>query len=194
MTEARAVRGGSPVAGPRVGTPGTGGSVVGSLRVLAVPADHPDAVELRRAMYRDLAIVYPRETARVEELGGFAWLDEGRAGSWLDVLVAYADAVPVGCAGTRAAALPGHPPGSVEELRAVYVVAGLRRRGVARALHTALLERARSRGARVLLLETGTAQPAALAAYRALGWTPTERFDPHEEDPTSRYLRLELPA
>lgn len=163
------------------------------VQVVPVAEDHPDAVALRLAMYQDLASLYPRQTAEVEARGGFAWLEARRAGTWRDVLVAYVDDGAVGCAGTRAASLPDTPAGSAEEVRALFVRRTARRRGVARALHAALVERARARGARVLLLETGTRQAPALATYESLGWRPTGPFEPHAPDPTSRYLRLDLP-
>ncbi|HRA49640.1 MAG TPA: GNAT family N-acetyltransferase, partial [Actinotalea sp.] len=46
------------------------------LSVGRVDWDDAVAVALRRAMYDDLAVAYPAETAAVEAAGGFAALDE----------------------------------------------------------------------------------------------------------------------
>jgi len=65
--------------------------------------DDAVAVALRRAMYDDLAVAYPDETAAVEAAGGFAALDErARVAVVATVLVrsdAQGDETPAGPAG-----------------------------------------------------------------------------------------------
>ena len=94
--------------------------------------------------------------------------------------------------GTRAADLPGHGAGEVEELRKVFVRPDARGNGAARAVVLALEQRAAGRGARLMVLETGTAVRAAARLYTGLGYLPIARFDPHPVDPTSLFFRKQI--
>jgi ribosomal protein S18 acetylase RimI-like enzyme len=85
-----------------------------------------------------------------------------RAGG--EFLVAEQDGHLVGMGGLRPS---GH--GRAEVLR-VRVHPATRRRGVGRALMTALEERAGRLGMRELHLDTATNQPEAMAFYRSLGY------------------------
>lgn len=64
------------------------------------------------------------------------------------------------------------------EVKRLWIRPDLRRVGVASALMSAVLDRARELGYRRLYLETGPAQPEALAFYPHTGWTPVEEFPP----------------
>jgi ribosomal-protein-alanine N-acetyltransferase len=61
------------------------------------------------------------------------------------------------------------------ELLTIAVDAAHRRRGVARALLDAVIERVRERGARVLFLEVGVDNPPALSLYAQAGFTEVGR-------------------
>ena len=96
-------------------------------------------------------------------------------------LVARAgDGTPLGIA-----ALRPFEPGTLEVKR-MYVRPQARRRGVALALLTALEAEARRLGARRIVLETGTAQPEAIALYERHGYTPIPRYPPYADDARSR--------
>ena len=105
-------------------------------------------------------------------------------------LVAHVDGEPIGCAGLR-----GRPAGEVE-LKRMYVRPAHRRRGYARGLLLAVEDRARSLGYRRLVLETGTAQPEAIALYESSGYLPIPGFGFYRDSPISRCMarRLEQPA
>ena len=62
------------------------------------------------------------------------------------------------------------------EVKRLWVRPDLRRRGIAEALMAKVLERARGLGYARLYLETGFAQPEALAFYEKIGWSPVEEF------------------
>jgi GNAT superfamily N-acetyltransferase len=64
------------------------------------------------------------------------------------------------------------------EVKRLWVRPDLRRTGVATALMEAAERRARELGYRQLYLETGRAQPEALAFYPRTGWTRVETFPP----------------
>jgi GNAT superfamily N-acetyltransferase len=95
-------------------------------------------------------------------------------------LVAHVDGEPIGCAGLR-----GRPAGEVE-LKRLYVRPAHRRRGYARGLLLAVEDRARSLGYRRLVLETGTAQPEAIALYEKAGYSLIPDFGHYKGYPSVR--------
>lgn len=137
------------------------GVVTSEVQVTEVPWLDPAAVALRRAMYEELAALYPDETAAVEAGGGFPVRDARAGRDVLLALVATLDGAPVGCAAVRRrpdlrdplADLGGErqdATGDVGELRSVFVRPEARGRGVGRALLDRAGARAhpRSRGVR----------------------------------------------
>ena len=78
------------------------------------------------------------------------------------------------------------------ELKRFYVVPASRGSGVADALLEALVDHARARGARVLRLETGDAQAAALRFYARHGFRRVPRFGPYVGSATSICLERAL--
>jgi GNAT superfamily N-acetyltransferase len=100
--------------------------------------------------------------------------------------VATLDGEPIGCAGLRR-----HGDGAVEVKR-MFVRSAYRRRGHARALLRALEDRARASGYRRVILETGLAQPEAIALYRSEGYTPIDGFGHYKDAPLSRSFAKDL--
>jgi GNAT superfamily N-acetyltransferase len=101
-------------------------------------------------------------------------------------LVVTVDGAPAGCAGLR------RHDDDAAELKRMYVRPAFRRRGVARWLLGAVEDRARELGYRRLLLETGEAQPEAIALYEACGYEPVPGFGHYRCSPTSRSFAKEL--
>lgn len=95
-------------------------------------------------------------------------------------LVAYLDGEPVGCAGWRSRGADD------AELKRMYTVPAARRRGVARRLLAAIERSARERGRKRVILETGLAQPEAIALYTSCGYEPIENFGYYRDSPTCR--------
>jgi GNAT superfamily N-acetyltransferase len=81
-----------------------------------------------------------------------------------DFIVARLEGSPAGCAGLKRLDARG------AEVKRLYVDPGARGRGVATRLMAALEERARQLGYECLRLDTGAAQPGALALFRSLGY------------------------
>ncbi len=71
------------------------------------------------------------------------------------------------------------------ELKRFFVAPEQRGTGVADALITALLAHAADSGVRLVRLETGDEQQAALGFYRRHGFTRVPRFSPYEASETS---------
>lgn len=95
-------------------------------------------------------------------------------------LVAWSDGDAVGCGALKPTGQPG-----VAEVKRMYVLPTARRRGVSRRLLAGLEERATELGYQRLLLETGTAQPEAVALYESAGWGRIEPYGRWKDAPSS---------
>jgi GNAT superfamily N-acetyltransferase len=92
----------------------------------------------------------------------------------------------IGCGGLRR-----HDDGVVEVKR-MFVRSAHRRRGHARALLRALENRARASGYRRVILETGLAQPEAIALYESEGYALIDGFGHYKDAHLSRSFAKEL--
>ncbi len=104
-------------------------------------------------------------------------------------LVARSEGEPVGGVGVRPI---GDDALMLGEVKRLWVRPDQRRHGVAAKLMNVLEERARHSGFSQLYLETGDAQPEAVALYKKIGWTPVEKFpDGAHSYPTAyRFTRV----
>jgi GNAT superfamily N-acetyltransferase len=161
------------------GRPVTAGAA--AVRVGVLPYTDPVAADLverlqeeylRRYGGRDQAPVDPAEFAPPRGVFLVAWL----AGE------------PAGCGGWRWSELPG-----TVEVKRMYVVPAARGRGVARALLAELERTAAAAGAAAVVLETGTAQPEAIALYGSSGYLPVPGFGYYAGRPTARSFGKQLP-
>ncbi|HEX4704179.1 MAG TPA: GNAT family N-acetyltransferase [Pseudonocardiaceae bacterium] len=102
-------------------------------------------------------------------------------------LVGYLDGVAVVCGGWRAhdATEPHFADGDAEVKR-MYVAPSARRRGFARAVLRELERTAARRGRRRMILETGTAQPEAIALYTSAGYADVPKFGVYRDYPNCR--------
>lgn len=107
-------------------------------------------------------------------------------------VVARVDGTPVGCGGVQVVRDPGSE--AFAELKRMFVRPAHRGTGVSRAILRALLRHAEADGVRVLRLETGVRQHAALAFYRREGFTEILPFPPYRPDPESVFLERRLTA
>jgi GNAT superfamily N-acetyltransferase len=80
------------------------------------------------------------------------------------------------------------------EIKRMYVVPRAQRRGLARLMLTHLEATASAAGADVMVLETGLAQPEAIALYESSGYVPVDGFGYYRDAPTVRYFGKRLPA
>lgn len=93
---------------------------------------------------------------------------------------------PVACGVWRT-----HAPGTAE-IKRMFVAAGARRRGVAAAILAELERTAALAGATTILLETGDAQPEAIALYTRAGYSPIAKFGYYQCSPRSVSLAKSL--
>lgn len=76
---------------------------------------------------------------------------------------------------------------AVAEVKRMYVVPAARGAGHARAMLAHLEATAAAAGAEVVALETGAAQPEAIALYLSSGYEPVPGFGHYAWSPSSRY-------
>jgi GNAT superfamily N-acetyltransferase len=72
------------------------------------------------------------------------------------------------------------------EVKRMYVEPSARRQGLARLMLAHLEATARAAGAEVMVMETGTAQPEAMALYLAAGYELIEPFGHYAWSPQNR--------
>jgi putative acetyltransferase len=82
--------------------------------------------------------------------------------------------------------------GGSAELKRMYALPSARGSGAADAVMTSLLGHARERGVRVVRLETGDQQHAALRFYRRHGFVEVPRFPPYVDSATSICMQRPL--
>jgi GNAT superfamily N-acetyltransferase len=100
-------------------------------------------------------------------------------------LVGWADGVAVACGGFRAHGTDGAEAVDAEVKR-MFVPPEHRGNGYARLLLTALEDAARAAGYPRLILETGGAQPEAIALYASSGYVPIPGFGYYRDSPHNR--------
>ena len=94
-------------------------------------------------------------------------------------VVGYLDTEPIACGGFR------RIDADVVEIKRMYVVPRQRRRGLSRVMLMHLEDLARRDGANRVLLETGHAQPEAIALYESSGYERVEGFGHYACQPGS---------
>jgi GNAT superfamily N-acetyltransferase len=95
-------------------------------------------------------------------------------------VIGRADDVPVACGGVR------RHDATTGEIKRMYVAPAHRGLGYSRVVLRALEDRARALGYSRLVLETGTAQPEAIALYESEGYTRIEGYGYYRDAPSSR--------
>jgi GNAT superfamily N-acetyltransferase len=107
-------------------------------------------------------------------------------------LMAYVDEVPAAMGGWRRHA----PLAEWEdaELKRMYVRPAYQRRGLARLILAELERTAAEAGITRLILETGLAQPEAIALYRSAGYVDVPAFGYYAAEPDSVHLGKVLPT
>ena len=149
---------------------------------------HPDAVALNDEVQAYYATIYgsgdltPLEPAHFAPPHGI-------------YLVGYDGGRPVATGAWRA--LEADPADPVlrdgdAEIKRMYVVSDVRGKGHARAVLAELERTARGAGRRRMVLETGIAQPDAVALYVSSGYTSIGTFGTHRDDHRSRCFAKDL--
>ena len=100
--------------------------------------------------------------------------------------VAYLDGRPVATGAWRRSGVAAFGTTATAEIKRMYVVPAARGQGLARRMLAHLERSAAEHGAEALVLETGLAQPEAIALYESSGYTPVPAFGYYKDAPLSR--------
>ncbi|MFE3644694.1 GNAT family N-acetyltransferase [Streptomyces sp. NPDC059169] len=152
------------------------------MRIQSTSFDHPDAVELNDQVQLEYAARYGGEGDATPLAPSMFLPPRGL------YLLAYDNAGrPLATGGWRSqdANDLGYEDGDAE-LKRMFVISEARGRGLARRLLAALEEDARAAGRARMVLETGTAQPEAIALYTSCGYEPCAKFGHYRDSDASR--------
>lgn len=103
-----------------------------------------------------------------------------------DVVLAYCDNIPVGCASFK------FFDERSAEVKRVYVQKEYRGKGISKRMMTAIEERARSRGFSALILETGAPLIEAMGLYTSLGFKIIENYGTYKNMRESICMQKEI--
>ncbi|MDI9886539.1 GNAT family N-acetyltransferase [Streptomyces sp. HNM0645] len=152
--------------------------------------DHPDAVKLNDQVQLEYA-------ARYGDEGDVTPLDPSMfvppRGLYLLAYDGLGRPVATGGWRTQDENAEGYADGDAE-LKRMYVAPEARGLGLARRVLAALEEDARAAGRIRMVLETGTAQPEAIALYTSSGYEPCAKFGHYREYENSRCFAKLLAA
>ena len=105
--------------------------------------------------------------------------------------VGYLDGVPAASGAWRRTGVTALGVEGGVEVKRMYVRPAFQRRGLARRMLAHLETDAAAHGARLVVLETGEAQPEAIALYLSSGYVPIPGFGYYADSPVSRsFARL----
>ncbi|MER7623566.1 GNAT family N-acetyltransferase [Streptomyces sp. NPDC126503] len=152
------------------------------MNIQPLPFDHPDAVKLNDAVQLEYV-------ARYGDEGDLTPLDPSMFAPPHGLYLLAYDPLdrPVATGGWRTQNKndEGYADGDAE-LKRMYVVPEARGLGLARRILAALEADARAAGRTRMVLETGTAQPEAIALYTSSGYEPCAKFGLYRDYPNSR--------
>ena len=145
------------------------------MELRAVGYEHPDSVRLIAEVQQEYVRRYggpdktPTDPAEFEPPRGL-------------FLVGYLDGRPVACGGWRAQdGMPLLLDGDAE-IKRMYVTPALRGRGLSRVLLAELERTAAAAGRLRMVLETGPAQPEAIALYSGTGYAAIRKFGAYRNE------------
>ncbi|WPQ61974.1 GNAT family N-acetyltransferase [Chitinophaga sancti] len=148
------------------------------LRLKRTNSDDPHFQELIIALDKDLWIRYPEIQQDYEVLD--------KVKNIPTVVVAYVDALPVGCACFR------QFDSKTVEIKRMFVHNAHRGQGIAYAILKELETWAITEGFSRAVLETGIRQPEAIALYQKSGYTFMDNYPPYEQMENSVCLQKPL--
>lgn len=145
-----------------------------------VPPDDADLHSLIALLDEEMLTLYPSEGIYGVDFSDPKVLE-------MTFCVAYAGGKPAGCG-----ALKPLGPGTAE-LKRFFVNKRFRGRGMASLILNFIEEKAREAGVRLIRLETGPKQPAAIGLYGKFGYVPTELYGEYTNSEYSYCMEKELP-
>lgn len=159
-------------------------------RIEPAPFGHPDVLRL----VEEVQAVYVARYGGPDETPLDPAMFEPPAGSFFLGYLGGRAVATGAWRRTTAATVPGLPSGAaIAEVKRMYVSPTAQRRGLARRMLAHLEATAAATGVRAMVLETGTAQPEAIALYTSAGYQPIAGFGHYRDSPLSRCFGRVLP-
>lgn len=156
-----------------------------TLRLEQVGYGHPDATRLIEQVQEEYVVRYGgRDESPVDPL-----MFDPPHGTFL---VGYVGDEPVATGAWRRSSVEAFGTTRTCEIKRMYVVPLARGAGHARVVLARLEETARAAGARAMVLETGIAQPEAIALYESCGYVTVPGFGHYRDSPMNRCLAKAL--
>lgn len=103
-----------------------------------------------------------------------------------DVIVAYDEEIPVGCASFK------KYDDECAEVKRVFIKQEYRGKGISKKLMELIEDIARERGYRYLILESGEPLVAAMALYRKIGYKVIPNYGQYKDMPDSICMKKKL--
>ena len=158
----------------------------GTWQVVRLSITHPDAARLVEEVQQEYVVRYggpdetPLEPVYFDPPGGAFF-------------VGYLDGRPVATgAWRRRRDVVAEGTDDTAEIKRMYVVPDARGRGLARAMLAHLEQTAREAGVVAMILETGQAQPEAIALYGSSGYVPIPGFGFYKDSSVVRCFARRL--
>lgn len=108
--------------------------------------------------------------------------------------VGYLGGTPVATGAWRRSPVEALGTASTAEIKRMYVAPAARGRALARLMLAHLEADAAAHGAEAIVLETGVAQPEAIALYESSGYTPIPPFGHYKDSELNRCYAKLLPT
>ncbi|QHQ63480.1 GNAT family N-acetyltransferase [Anaerocolumna sedimenticola] len=138
----------------------------------------PDFAILSDEVEQEFYELYGEEQKKYTAYNGLAGIH--------DVILLYTKDVPFACAGFKVF------EGNTVELKRVYVNKEYRGHGYSTYIVKQLLDRAKEKGYKRMILETGYKQKTAIALYKKLGFQIMENYGQYSGDSNSICMSIKL--
>ncbi|TCJ30456.1 GNAT family N-acetyltransferase [Nocardioides jejuensis] len=146
------------------------------MEIVRVPYDHPDAITLMDRVQQIYTERYGGPDASPMDPAEFA----PPAGEFF---LGFLDGAAVATGAWRHVGLDRLGSTATAEVKRMYVVEDMQRRGLARLMLARLEQAAAAAGHDVLVLSTGSMQPEAIALYESSGYAPVPGWGVYADHP-----------
>ncbi len=158
----------------------------------------PGALRMKRVAYGDPAATMLIDAVQAEYVARYGGPDESPVDPLLfeppmgSFFVGYDGDEPVATGAWRRSSVEVLGVMRTAEIKRMYVVPHRRGRGLSRVVLGHLETTAAGSGVEALVLETGLAQPEAIALYLSSGYVPVPAFGYYKASPLSRCFAKDL--
>lgn len=150
------------------------------MRFIYTNGENPDFIELCHDLDDFLNELVRGEKNRAE------YIQYNKLDDIHDIIVAYDEDIPVGSAGFK------KYDDECAEVKRVFIKREYRGKGISKKLMELLEERAKNKGYKYLILESGELLVAAMSLYRKIGYKVIPNYGQYKDMPDSVCMKKEL--